>query len=201
VGRGGKIGDSPAGTEDSVKRPGLSTVAAVGLWLLAAADGAAAQICAGFPQAKDRLYSVYIAMVADDVRAIPGTAGPEQLSSRLEELARSYAARARFGDSVFLQKLIGIGLFTAHGSGQEPVEATFRVACDVAQAGPMVLEPLTCAAVALEGSRRSHPDNRALARRMVDLARDRIATDRNGVHAQRLVDEIAPILLACAESQ
>jgi hypothetical protein len=199
VGRGGKIGDSSAGTEDSVKRLGISTVAAAGLWLLAAAHGAAAQICAGFPQVKDRLYSVYTAMVADDVRAILRTEGDEEFHVRVEKLARSYADKARFGDSRYLQRLIGIGLFTAHGSSQEPLEITFRVTCELAHKGPMVLEPLTCAAIALDGARRTQPNNRELARQMVALARDKIATDRNGANAQTLVDEVAPILLSCTE--
>jgi hypothetical protein len=167
-------------------------------WLFAGTGSATAQSCANFAQAKERLYLIYIAMVAQDVRAIPNTGDQKALNASIEELARTYAQKAQSGDSVYLQKLIGIGLFTAYGSSQEPVDTTFRLACDVAQKGPMVLEPLTCAAIALDGARRFHPTSKELARRMVQLARDKIETDRNGAAARKMVDDVAPVLLGCA---
>ena len=62
----------------------------------------------------------------------------------------------------------------------------------------MVLEPLTCAAIALDGVRRFIPANKERAQRMVKLAYEKIASDPYGANAKRFVDENAPALSACA---
>lgn len=170
-----------------------SMVAAV--WLFAQPGTAVAQACENFAQVKDRLYAVYIAAVAQDVRAIPN-ADSETLRAGLAELARSYAQKTQFGDFVYWRKLMGIGLFTAAGANGEPPDGTFRLACTLAQSSPQVLEALTCAAIALDGARRFHPNSKGLVRRMMTIAREKIETDRDP-NAQKLVDEAEPVLLGC----
>jgi hypothetical protein len=167
------------------------------IMLLAGAAGAQAPACSGFPQVKTRLYSLFIVLVADDLRALPNAGDQVALQAGVEALAQSYAEKSRFGDSVYLSKLVGVGLFSAMGLNQEPIGVTFRVVCNMAGWSPRVLDPLGCAAIALDGSRRENADNRALARRMVAVAQEKIAEDRNS-GAQRLYDESAPVLLACA---
>lgn len=174
---------------------GVASVAAL-VWLLAQPGIATAQACAKFDQVRARLYSVYISMVAQDIRAIPSASDDTTLRASLEELARSYAQKTQFGDMVYMQKLIGIGLFTAYGSNQDPPDRTFTLACNLAQTSPQVLESLTCAAIALDGARRFHPNSKALVRRMLTLAREKIETDRDA-NAPRFVDELEPVLLGC----
>ena len=171
---------------------------ATAVWLLFE-PAVAGEACANFAQAKDHLYSVYIGMVAEDVRAIPHADDDKTLRTGLEELAKSYAAKTQFGDIVYLKKLIGIGLFTAYGSNQEPPDGTTRLTCNLARTSPQVLEALTCAAIALDGARRSNPNSNELVRRMVTLAREKIESDRDP-NAQKLVDEVAPVLLGCVSN-
>lgn len=164
-------------------------------WLLVQPSIATAQACENFPRIKDRLYAVYIAAVAQDIRAIPNADG-ETLRASLAELARSYAQKTQFGDFVYWRKLMGVGLFTAAGANGEAPDATFRLACTLAQSSPQVLEALTCAAIALDGARRFHPNSKGLVRRMATIAREKLETDRDP-NAQKLVDEAEPVLLGC----
>lgn len=169
-------------------------IIALGL-LFAQPRVATAQACENFDQIKQRLYSVYIAAVAQDIRAIPN-ADDETLRANLAELARSYMQKTQFGDFVYWRKLMGIGMFTAAGANGEPPDGTFRLACTLAQTSPQVLEALTCAAIALDGARRFHPNSKGLVRRMMTVAREKLETDRDP-NAQKLVDTAEPVLLGC----
>src|SRR4051812_35171850 len=91
---------------------------------------ALAQSCADFATARDRLYATYIAMIADDLRAIPA-AGDHNAAIR--DLTAQYTQKAQSGNAVWHQKLIGLGIFLAAGSNSEPADATFTHTCDLAQ--------------------------------------------------------------------
>jgi hypothetical protein len=178
-----------------VRRFGVLTFSTVGLWLLAGSGSATAQICADFAAARDRLYATYIAMVADDLRAIRADG---DYNAAIRDLTAQYTQKAQSGNVAWHQKLVGLGIFLTAGLNSEPADATFAHTCDLARQGLMVLEPLTCAAIALDGARRFVPGNKDLARRMVQLAHQKIETDHYGANARRFVDENAPALLACA---
>jgi hypothetical protein len=172
-----------------------SAVTALAAFWLGIAPALAQPSCADFAAARDRLYATYIAMVANDLRAIPAEGDH---NAAIRDLTAEYTRRAQTGDGAYHQKLIGLGIFLMAGSNSEPADATFTHACDLAQQGPMVLEPLTCAAIALDGARRFVPGNKELAQRMLKLAHEKIATDRYGDNARRFVEENAPPLQACA---
>jgi hypothetical protein len=151
--------------------------------------------CADFTAARDRLYATYIAMIASDLQTIPSNGDH---NAAIRDLTAQYTQKAQSGNAVWHQKLIALGIFLAAGSNSEPADATFTHTCDLAQDGPMVLEPLTCAAIALDGVRRFIPANKERAQRMVKLAYEKIASDPYGANAKRFVDENAPALSACA---
>lgn len=167
--------------------------AAAAFWL--GLGPAFAQSCADFAAARSQIYFIYIGKVAADLRAIPADGDH---NAAIRDLTAEYTQKAQSGNSVFHQKLIGLGLFLTAGSNADPAEATFKHTCEMAETSPLVLEPLACAAIALDGARRYLPGNKALAQRMLQRARDNIASDSEGANARRFVDEIAPVLQACA---
>jgi hypothetical protein len=180
-------------TRWAVLRVCTAIAAAAAFWL--APGPALAQSCADFAAARSQVYSIYIGKVADDLRAIPVDGDH---NAAIRDLNRQYVQKGSSGNSVYLQKLIGLGIFLTTGSDADPADATFKLACEIAEQGPLVLEPLACATIALDGARRYLPGSKALAQRMLRLARDKIASDSEGANARRFVDEIAPVLQACA---
>jgi hypothetical protein len=162
------------------------------------APASAAPFCDGFEPVRDRLYATYIGLVMEDLRGIDGADGDRALNERVAELSQAYVRKAAFGDMIYLRKLIGIGLFTAASTQHEPLERTFKLVCDVAQRAPNVLDPLTCAAIALDRARRSEADNRALARRMVEYARGKVDEDRSIGDPRKVLDDVATVA-GCAQ--
>jgi hypothetical protein len=168
---------------------------ALAAFWLGVAPAVAQPSCTDFTAARDRLYATYIAMIASDLQTIPANGDP---NAAIRDLTAQYTRNAQSGNAMWHQKLIALGIFLAAGSNSEPADATFTHTCDLAQDGPMVLEPLTCAAIALDGVRRFVPANKELARRMVKLAQEKVASDPYGANAKRFVDENSPALAACA---
>jgi len=171
----------------------MTAVAA--FWLSVAPALAQSCVDADFAAARDHLYATYMAMVAEDLQAIP--VGGDH-NAAIRELTAQYTQKAQSGDMAWHQKLIGLGIFLASGSNSEPDDWTFKHTCKLTLDTPMVLEPLTCAAIALDGPRRFIPGNKELARRMVQRAYEKIETDRYGANARRFVEENAPAISACA---
>src|SRR5206468_2345973 len=101
----------------------------------------------------------------------------------LEKMEASYKRQVSFGDMVALRKLVGLGLYGALAAGAAPRDATFRTVCELAKNGDvrpaLMLDPLICAVVAVDGTRESEPRNRALAKEMITLAETRIEGDPN----------------------
>jgi hypothetical protein len=177
------------------------TVIACAVLAAAIAPARAADSCDGMMHARETTYLWYARFVLDDVKAIPKNDPNAPFGAAMEALGRTYARTARFGDIIALRKLIGLGLFTASAAHAPPPEGTFKLICELARRAPqpgLTLDPLTCAVVAVDGARRNDGRNRALARQMIDLARTRLAGDQNGPAAQKLFDDLVPIVTACS---
>jgi hypothetical protein len=160
----------------------------------------AAEPCSDIERARQATYLQYAKLVVDDVNTARKNTSNVPFNTAIQQLGASYVRTARFGDTVALRKLIGLGLFTALAANAQPLDTTFKLVCELAQRAPqplLTLDPLTCAVIAVDGARRDDQENRALARYMVDLARVRMASDPNGPAAHTLFDGILPIITRC----
>jgi hypothetical protein len=158
---------------------------------------AGAQTCKDFAAGRKSTYALYSTLVLDDVRAIQKG---QDINAAIGALATKYVVMVKStGDPAAFRKLIALGLLTALSSDKEPQEATFKLVCSAAKLPPPnVLDPLTCAVVALDGSRRNTIANRTLAKAMVEVAKKNLARDSKPAAAQKLFDEISPFVLSCA---
>jgi hypothetical protein len=186
-------------------RPAIARPLAVGLaWVIAgtAAGGVTQESCENFDRARQATYPQYARFVLDDVEAIRKGNADASFGAALENLGRTFARSASAGDLVAVRKLIGLGLFTATAAQASPPEITFRLVCELARRQlepPHALDPLTCAVIAVDGARQSDERNRSLAKQMIDLAHAEVVVDRNGLVARKMFDEVAPIVLRCAD--
>jgi len=161
----------------------------------------AAESCAGIDRARQTAYLQYARLVADDVAALSKSNPDVPFNTKMENLGRTYARGTAFGDVVALRKLIGLGLFTAYATKAPPPDTTFKLICELARRDlrpGLTIDPLICGVIAVDGARRDNHDNRTLARQMINRARTRIATDPNGPAAQKMFDDLAPIVTACS---
>jgi hypothetical protein len=107
----------------------------------------------------------------------------------------------KVGDARAVRLLIGLGLYTAIATNKEPLDVTFKLACEAAKRGLAprnVADPLTCAVIALYGSRWDNAVNRALAKEMFELAKTNLASDPDPVDAGNRLEIAAPIIEKCA---
>jgi hypothetical protein len=175
-------------------------VACMMILFLVAVRPCFAQSCDDFNKTRDAVYAISSRIVFEDVKAIEKGKGDAAYSAALDSLAQGYARKLAAGDTIALRKLIGIGLFTAFAGNREPLDVTFRLACELAKRplpSPNVLDPLTCAVIALHGSRRAGSANRSLAKDMVELAKTNLPSDPNGAAAKKLFDDVSPVILSC----
>lgn len=178
----------------------LRVVQSAGFFLLATHQ-AGAGACDSFTSARNAAYSPYIRGVLDEVKSIQNTNGGATFDAALGDLGNRYARLATGGDSGAVRKLIGLGLFTAFAAKTEPLETTFKLTCESAKKllpPKNVADPLACAVIALDGTRRANPANRTLAKDMVDVAKSNLMADPNLAGAQQLFDAVAPTVLSCA---
>lgn len=170
-----------------------------GIFLLASSSADAA--CNNFETARNAAYVPYIRLVSDEITAAQKSDGGTPINAAINRLAAKYDQYMRVGDLSALRKLIALGLFTAFAAKREPPEASFKLVCELAKK-PLppenVIDPLVCATIALDGSRRDDAANRSMARDMIDRAKKNLATDRDPAAARGLFDTIAPVVLACA---
>ena len=164
---------------------------------LALSRAAVAAPCPNFDATREIAYSPYIQLVLADLRAIDRSKGDAAFNAGMNALSTKYARGATAGD---VRKLIGIGLFNAMATKAEPVEATFGLACQSAKnkLPPVnVLDPLACAVIAVDRSRKDVPANRKLATEMVELAKQNLGTDPDPASAREAYAAVAPSVLSC----
>lgn len=178
----------------------VQTIQAAGLLLLASqAEGLGA--CDNFDAARKAAYFPYITGVSDEITAAQKNSSGASINTVIGDLSNTYLQHARAGDGNAVRKLIGLGLFTAYAAKQEPLDVTFKLVCESAKQRmpPInVADPLACATIALDGTRRANAENRTLAKDMITLARSNLTTDRDTAGAKKLFDTVANTALACA---
>jgi hypothetical protein len=155
--------------------------------------------CLNFDAARNASYVQYIRLVADEVKSATGN-GNVAFNASIQELSNKYSRLASAGDVVAVRKLIGLGLFTTFAANREPLDVTFKLACEAARRHlpPVnVLDPLTCAVIAVDRSRLNDPANQQLARDMIELARGNLESDKNGIGARNLLESTSQAVLSC----
>jgi hypothetical protein len=160
---------------------------------------AAAAGCLIFDAARNAAYVQYIRLVVDEVKSSIGK-GDAAVNASVQELSSKYAGLANVGDVVAVRKLIGLGLFTTFAANREPLDVTFKLACESARKHlpPVnVLDPLTCAVIAVDRSRLNEPANQKLAKEMIEMARSNLESDKNGAGARNLFETTSQAVLSC----
>jgi hypothetical protein len=156
--------------------------------------------CVNLEAARKASYTPYIELVVDDIKAIDRGRGDAAFTASMNELSSTYARGATAGSAGDVRKLIGIGLFTAMASNAEPLDVTFKLVCESAKKllpPRNVLDPLACAVIAVDRSRRQAPANRQLANDMIELARSTLASDPDPVSARNAFAAISQPVLQC----
>jgi hypothetical protein len=172
---------------------------AFGIFLLASSSAGAA--CDNFETARNAAYMPYMRLVSEEIAAAQMSDSGTSTNTTINRLAAKYEQYTRVGDLVALRKLIALDLFTAFAAKREPLDVTFKLTCELARKPrppENVIDPLVCATIALDGSRRGDAANRSIATDMIDRAKKNLATDRDPAGARGLFDTIAPVVLACA---
>jgi hypothetical protein len=171
--------------------------AAALLCLAMTASPALATPCANFDDTRNVAYMPYIKLVVGDLRAIDRSKGDAAFNAAVNALSAKYASGNTAED---VRKLIGIGLFNAMAAKAEPAKAAFDLVCRSArnQLPPVnVLDPLACAVIALDRSRREDPNNRRTANEMIELARKNLNTDPDPASAREGFAAVTGAVLAC----
>ena len=169
---------------------------ALAVWLAASASALAAP-CANFDDTRNAAYLPYIQLVLGDIRAIDRSKGDAAFNAGMNALSTKYARGTNAED---VRKLIGVGLFNAMAAKAEPAEATFGLACQSARnkLPPVnVLDPLACAVIALDRSRKDVPANRRVANEMMELARQNLSVDPDPASARAAIAAVAGAVLGC----
>jgi hypothetical protein len=164
----------------------------------AVSQGMAVESCESVGRAQEATYVPWSKLVIDDAKAISNSKQEVPFAVAIDKLAQEYYRQASVGDGAALNKLIGIGLFTAFAKHAPPLDVTFKLVCESARKSPLTILPaLTCAVIAIDGPRRDNPQNRMLARQMIDLAKANLERDTNGPAARKLFDDVAPVVINC----
>jgi hypothetical protein len=164
---------------------------------LVISTSALAAPCANFDDTRNAAYMPYIQLVLGDIRAIDRSKGDAAFNAGMNALSTKYARGTNAED---VRKLIGVGLFNAMAAKAEPAEATFGLACQSARnkLPPVnVLDPLACAVIALDRSRKDVPANRRVANEMMELAKQNLAVDPDPASARAAITAVAGSVLGC----
>ena len=110
-----------------------------------------------------------------DLRALDRSRGDAAFNAAVNALANKYS-RGNTAEDV--RKVIGIGLFNAMAAKGEAADSTFQLACRSARnkLPPVnVLDPLACAVIAIDRTRKDLPANKQIANEMLELGQTRIS--------------------------
>jgi hypothetical protein len=146
-------------------------------------------------------YRPFLELATDEVTAVFKKNDNYSFNTAVDELTKKNVPLLKVGDARAVRLLIGLGLFTAQATNTEPLDVTFKLACEAAKRGLAprnVGDPLACALTALYGSRRDDTANRTLAREMVELAKANLAIDPDSADAKHRFEIVAPIIGGCS---
>ena len=175
----------------------IFAAAALAVW---AAVPALAGDCSGYQRARDQIYTVLGGPIMPELQA-KGVQSKERLNMAMAALNVQYRDAIAAGDKFAPLKMVGLRVFLLPFMGDAVDANTKKNTCEMVSADPdskIMLPPLACAAMALDGSARETAEARAQARAMLDVAKTRLAGDPNGDGAKVLFDAAEPPLRACA---
>jgi len=164
---------------------------------LVVAPPAFAAPCVNFDDTRNIAYMPYIQLVLEDLRAIDRSKGSAGFNAAVNALANKYS-RGNTAEDV--RKVIGIGLFNAMAAKGEPADMTYQLACRSARnkLPPVnVLDPLACAVIAIDRSRKELPANRQTANEMLELARQNLAVDPDPASARAAIGAVSGGVMGC----
>jgi hypothetical protein len=170
--------------------------ALVGVALVAGSPAFAAP-CTNFDDTRNAAYMPYIQLVLGDLRAIDRGRGDAAFNAAVNALATRYS-RGNTAEDV--RKVIGIGLFNAMAVRGEPADTTFQLTCRSARnkLPPVnVLDPLACAVIAIDRSRKELPANRAIANEMLELAKQNLSADPDPGSARAAILAVSGGVIGC----
>jgi hypothetical protein len=153
--------------------------------------------CANFDDTRNAAYMPYIQLVLGDLRTIDRSKGDAAFNAAVNALANKYS-RGNTAEDV--RKVIGIGLFNAMAVKGEPAEATFQLACRSARnkLPPVnVLDPLACAVIAIDRTRKDLPANKQIANDMLELAKQNLGADPDPATARAAVLAVSGGVIGC----
>jgi hypothetical protein len=153
--------------------------------------------CVNFDDTRNAAYMPYIQLVLGDLRTIDRSKGDAAFNTAVNALANKYS-RGNTAEDV--RKVIGIGLFNAMAVKGEPAETTFQLACRSARnkLPPVnVLDPLACAVIAIDRTRKDLPANRKTANDMLELAKQNLAVDPDPSTARAAVMAVSGGVIGC----
>ena len=169
--------------------------------LLIASHFPCAAACDISDNARYAAYRPFLQVTTDEITAVYKKNDNYSFNAASEELTKKNVPLLKVGDAWAVRLLIGLGLFTAVATNKEPLDVTFKLACEAAKRGLAprnVADPLTCAVIALYGSRRDNAVNRALAIDMLELAKTNLASDVDPADARHRLEIVAPVIKDCA---
>jgi hypothetical protein len=176
-------------------RIALAAVCAAGL-----AAPVSAQDCGNYQRARDQIYGVLGGPIMAEFQK-KGVQSKERLNMAMQALAAQYRDEIAAGDKFAPLKFVGLRVIMLPYTG-EPVDAKTRAdACAMVAAEPdskIVLVPLGCAAMLLDGAGKDDAAARGEARAALATAQARLKDDPNGEGAIRLLADVAPGIAACA---
>ena len=169
--------------------------------LLIASHFPCSAACEISDKARYAAYRPFLQITTDEVTAVYKKNDNYSFNAASEELTKKNVPLLKVGDARAVRLLIGLGLYTAIATNKEPLDVTFKLACEAAKRGLAprnVADPLTCAVIAVYGSRRDNAVNRALAKEMLELAKTNRASDPDPADAGYRLEIVAPIIENCA---
>ena len=156
--------------------------------------------CATYQRVRDHVYAVLGGPIMPELQA-KGVQSKERLNMAMAALSVQYRDAIAAGDKFAPLKMVGLRVFLLPFTGDSVDANTKKNTCDMVSAdadSKIMLPPLACAAMALDGAAKETPEARAQARNMLDIAKARLADDPNGEGAKTLFDATEPQLRACA---
>ena len=167
----------------------------------ASAAAAAGGKCARFEAGRNAVYAAAIRTVLPELPQPGQAADVAAFQGDVEKIHAKYEAEARAGDVGALRKLMAVEMFAMQLQRKDAPEPTLAKACALAGAPEkqrVILDPLACAVLSLEGNRKDDPTRRDKAKAMMAAAKAMVPANANASNAAKLLhDEVEKGLDGC----
>ena len=178
----------------------MRNIGAVALSAALFAGPALAGDCANYRPARDQVYTVLSGPIMPELQK-KGVQSKERLGMAMQALGVQYRDAIAAGDKFAPLNMVGLHVLTLPFTGDSVDPATKADACAMVGAEPdskIMLLPLGCAAMLLDGAGKDDAAARGQARAALDAAKARLPNDPNGEGATKLFEATEPALRACA---